>query len=145
MLAERFPLIREVRRAAGAARAIRLTLAVASLASAARVEMSAALLAAQALSDDSDPRRRGALTAAVAGGRAQHRLICELASLCPHALIAEWNWSQTQCDKLSSQLRLLVGWGPLLVAPLASAAPRDTAGWRREDRLPSGVGLFLAA
>ncbi len=60
--------LREIRRAAGATRAIRLTLAIGHLTSTARVEMSAALLAAQALSAGRNARRRVALTVAITSG-----------------------------------------------------------------------------
>ena len=118
MLAERFPLIREVRRAAGAARAIRLTLAVASLASAARVEMSAAPLAAQALSDDSAPRRRGAITAAVAGGGVSRSAMLRTPSgwvslsivlRTPSDRVSPSTMLRTPSDRVS---RLSKGWAP---------------------------------
>jgi hypothetical protein len=126
-LAQLCPLVQELRRAAGAARAIRLTLAIGSLAGAARVEMAAALLAAQALPDNEDPRRRGSLTGS------QHRLLCGLAAACPLALRTEWMWTTDQAARLSAQLSLLVGdernGSPL--QPCDHTALLDTTGWRR--------------
>ena len=148
LTAERNPLVRELRRAAGAPRSIRLTLAIGSLVAAARVEIAAALLAAQALRAGQDPRRRGSLTGAVAGGRAQYRLILGLSALCPPALVDEWRWTAEQAARLSAQLQLLVGVGPTLPSPLSPCAPAqlpDTESWRRVDRCPNGVGLFLAS
>ena len=140
--------LRDIRRAAGAPRAVRLTLAVAQLASAARVEMSAALLAAQAAADGSDPRRQGALLAAISSGRSQHRLISDLASLCPRALLEEWHWSAFQASKLTSQLLLLIGSEPPLEdpwAPCPAPGAPSREGWSRVTSFPNGAGLFLSA
>jgi hypothetical protein len=110
--------------------------------------MSAALLAAQALRAGQDPRRRGALTGAIAGGRTQYRLIHGLSAVCPASLVTEWRWTAEQAARLSAQLQLLVGVGTAHAPPLSPCAPAqtpDTDGWGRVDRCPNGVGLFLAS
>lgn len=148
MLAASWPEVAELRRAASAPNHSRLLLAVAHLASATRIEMAAALLAAQSLSSSAPDRDCDELRATVATGERRHGLASRLVVLGADSLAESWSWTAEQTNLLLSNLGQLVGNGraerPAFVdSPAARAL--DLAGGIHLDFFPGGPALFLSS